>query len=226
MAREYILTNTGYESGPPKPISDRTLMRKCTAELRGICKAFLLDGKISAEEANALWAWIKTNPIICGDPMANALVKRLARIYSDAIATQSELTELQQFLVSFTSDTPLTSSIPFDSPLPTISFQGISFCFTGKFISGSRQWCEESTAKLGGYAEDNVTTRVRYLVIGSIPSPAWANMNYGTKIENAIQMRDKKKSVISIVPEEHWIASVSLPATEISRPSSETNPQG
>jgi hypothetical protein len=46
------------------------------------------------------------------------------------------------------------------------------------------------------------------LVVGGMASPAWANMNYGTKIEKALELRQNQWSKLAIVQEEHWLLAI------------------
>src|SRR5436190_21314575 len=106
MAREYILRD--YEptpdGQPSKWSSNKAMLRKSTAELRGICKAFLLDGVITIEESDMLRKWIGEHPVISQDPMAAALMKRVARIYADGVVTPEERLELKDFLTNYVGE--------------------------------------------------------------------------------------------------------------------------
>lgn len=198
----------GDTKGPPYAISAKAMLRKTTAELRGICQAFLMDGVVTEEEATGLYAWIKDNPQVMGDVLARGVAARVHRIFMDGIVTDEELAELRDLLREFSGDPNSPIRLPIDDPAPTIVTPGNLFCFTGKFVCGERKWCQTQVAERGGLPVASVVNSLRYLVVGSIASPAWANMNYGTKIEKAVEFRDIDKLPLSIVTEEHWLESL------------------
>jgi len=86
---------------------------------------------------------------------------------------------------------------------PSIFFKNMTFCFTGRFIYGTRANCERIILALGSLPVDRVTKKLHYLVIGTLIEPSWAQTNYGNKIRDAIKHRDSG-SEICIVSEKHW----------------------
>src|SRR5256885_599375 len=140
--------------------------------------------------------------------MAAALMKRVARIYADGVVTPEERLELKDFLTNYVGEDTKPNVTVFNEPPPQIIVPEREFCFTGKFIAGSREWCEDQVRARGGRAIDHVRGGLNYLVVGGVSSPAWANMNYGTKIEKAMELRQNQWSKLAIVQEEHWLQAV------------------
>jgi NAD-dependent DNA ligase len=97
----------------------------------------------------------------------------------------------------------LKEGSPFDDPLPEISIQCKSFCFTGAFDYGSRSDCRQAVVSRGGSLTDGVTSETDVLVIGSKASPAWAHGSYGHKIEAAMVCR-MQRGKPTIIPEAYW----------------------
>jgi len=97
----------------------------------------------------------------------------------------------------------LKEGIPFDDPAPAIDYAGKSFCFTGKFTLGTRQWCEDTVTQKGGCPVPSVTKETDYLVVGGEVSPGWAHEAFGRKIEKALILKLEGHS-ISLVSEEDW----------------------
>ena len=98
----------------------------------------------------------------------------------------------------------MSSTLPLNTPAPNIEFFGKTFCLTGSFTIGTRTQCEAIIKSLGGESLKNVSNSVDYLVVGIIGSDAWVHSAYGRKIEKAVEIREKKKS-IAIISEEHFI---------------------
>lgn len=114
-------------------------------ELIGLCRGVLFDGAVSELEATALRKWMEANREISQHWPANILYRRIARMMSDDRLDPTEQKELIETLMEITgAPTPAASvktgstGLPLCKPLPSVSFPGKLFCFTGKFVSGTR----------------------------------------------------------------------------------------
>lgn len=96
---------------------------------------------------------------------------------------------------------------PFDSPAPAITYEGMAFCFTGKFDTGSRSDCENAVRERGGTTTGTVSREVAYLIVGTLGSPVWKRGSYGRKIERAIILR-RETGRPAIVSEGVWSQSL------------------
>jgi NAD-dependent DNA ligase len=96
----------------------------------------------------------------------------------------------------------MSTELPFTKPPPTIDFVDRAFCFTGKFFSGTRSWCEEQVASRGAHC-CAITRDLDYLVIGEIGSRDWIHSTHGRKIEKAIE-DNGRGCCIGIVSEQYW----------------------
>ncbi len=179
-------------------------------ELIGLCRGVLFDGAVSELEANALLRWMESNREISQHWPANILYRRIARMMSDQHLDPAEQRELIETLTEITgapaSDASVKSGstgLPLCKPLPVVSFPGRLFCFTGKFVSGTRQHVQEAVIALGADVKDSPTNKTNYVVIGSIGSTDWIHSTHGRKIEKAVQLRTEGKP-IHIIAEEYW----------------------
>ena len=80
---------------------------------------------------------------------------------------------------------------------------GLTICFTGQFLSGSRKFQSDKASKLGASVKNNITKQVDLLVLGSVASRDWKFSSYGGKIENVLSNRLKGAST-EIINEEVW----------------------
>ena len=96
----------------------------------------------------------------------------------------------------------MSSALPFTRPPPHIDFAGRAFCFTGKFFSGTRSWCEDQVASRGGHC-CSITRDLSYLVIDEIGSRDWIHSTHGRKIEKTLA-NNRGGCTIAIVGEQHW----------------------
>lgn len=179
-------------------------------ELVGLCRGCLFDGAVSELEANALLRWMESNREIAQQWPANVLYRRISRMMSDGQLDSDEQRELIETLMELTgAPAPVASvksgstALPLCAPLPVVTFTGKLFCFTGKFVSGTRAQVQEAVVALGADVKDSPTNTTNYLVIGSVGSTDWIHSTHGRKIEKAVKLRAEGK-LISIIAEEYW----------------------
>ena len=101
-------------------------------------------------------------------------------------------------------ETLKSTSLPLDSPLPSVMFGGRSYCFTGTFAYGTRTECETVVKGLGGLC-GSLTRKTNYLVIGIYATGSWMHSSFGNKIEKAVGMKQEGLP-LHIINEEHWRA--------------------
>ncbi|BFG81411.1 hypothetical protein PTKU46_94450 [Paraburkholderia terrae] len=180
-------------------------------ELIGIMKGILADGNVSESEAEYLLRWIQANRDVTDVWPACVLYTRIAKALSDGVLDSNEEKELLELLMSSVGrntapefgETSNSTQLPVTVPAPEIQFAGRTFCFTGRFFSGTRDWCHEQVATRGGVPADSVTKKLNYLVIGDIGSRDWLHSTFGTKIQKAATYAAGGTPLI-IVAEEHW----------------------
>lgn len=183
-------------------------------ELIGLAKGMVADGIINQHEAEFLQKWLQCNNEIADTWPANVLYNRTVEMLCDGVLDHDEQMELLELLTSFTGQIPvekelenMSSTLPLDSPAPALSFNGRTFCFTGKLVSGTRKDCHQTTVLQGGQVSKTVTLKTDYLVIGVIGSRDWAHTSYGRKIERAMEIKNQGHQ-IAIVSEDHWAKTV------------------
>lgn len=180
---------------------------KASNEITGLIRGILADGEVVEKEAAYLREWIVKHPDLYDDQIVRVLIDRLERIYADGRVAPEELDELKSVLRGFDTDDGRPATLPLDDPPPQIVFPGQRFCFTGKFVYGTRSACENRIILHGALPTETVRRDTSYLVIGTFVSEGWANQSYGRKIEAAVQTK-KKGYPIGIVSEELWLTSM------------------
>src|SRR5690606_7766731 len=142
------------------------------------------------------------------------IAQRIEAILADGVVTSAERSDLYETLRGVCGfQLPETgaaeagvAAIPFDDD-PSIWFDGRSFCFTGKFLFGTRANCERAVLQRNAIAVDNVTRNLEYLVVGSLVEPSWKHTSYGRKIERAMELIDEGNG-LAIVSERQWTAAL------------------
>lgn len=183
---------------------------KAVEHLLGICTGLVADNRIDEAEVKFLDLWLSQYPDVTTAWPGSVIAERLRAILADGVVTTAEREDLLETLkgiCGFEVDETGTAeaaiaTIPFDDD-PSIYFDGRSFCFTGRFLFGTRAKCEREVLNRGSIASDRVTSNLEYLVVGSMIEPSWAHTSYGRKIEKAIEYIDKGHG-IAIISERQW----------------------
>lgn len=185
-------------------------------ELIGLCKGLIADGSVNQSEVEFLIQWLRRNTNSTSEWPANVLYERIRTMLVDGRIDQKEESELLSLLVKVTGGNPekldahsLTSGLPLDDPQPSVVFSGMEFCFTGKFVSGTRDHCHQQVTLRGGIAVETITKELNYLVIGIVGSRDWAHSTFGRKIQRAVEYRARGKP-LAIVSEETFVSSINL----------------
>lgn len=176
----------------------------------GIAAGLVADGILNPREVQFLSTWLAEHPELSTTWPGEVVFKRVREALRDGSLTEDELNYLRQTLEdliggSFSEDGTVAaapSSLPIDSAAIVV-ISGASFCFTGKFLYGTRAACERAVTVRGGAIEP-VQRSLRYLVVGELSSRDWKYSSHGTKIETAMQLR-KAGHDISIVSEVQWV---------------------
>ncbi|MBY0474196.1 MAG: BRCT domain-containing protein [Nitrosomonas sp.] len=202
----------GNDSAALKSIANRQLT-KSMQTLLGICTGIAADNYISDNEVHFLNTWLTEYNSVSNVWPGSIISKRVRNILEDGIITDEDrhnlLDTLKQITGNHFTDTGSaqheTMKLPFDTP--TLIFTQNIFCFTGEFVSGTRNYCKKITEQLGAMTADTMNKKVNYLVIGGIGSPAWVHESFGHKIAHAMRLKEKDHPIL-IIAEKHWIKSI------------------
>jgi len=182
-------------------------------ELIGIVKGVMADGMVTQGEVEFLVRWMEVNRHAANAWPAKALYPRLAQVAAKGRMTLREEGDMLELLMKTVGGNTApqkgyssnSTTLPLSEPLEPLSFEGRSFCFTGAFHSGTRDWCHAQVTSRGGRGAGTITKKLDYLVIGDIGNESWAHSTHGRKIEKAIEYNAAGCRIV-IVSEEHWYA--------------------
>jgi NAD-dependent DNA ligase len=174
----------------------------------GILKGISLDGEINLQELEYLDQWLEEHDFLKNSYPYDEVYNLTTSIIQDRVITKDEHDALLSFCKSFagesgdSSNTTLISSLKtgFYQIDPTIAIQENTFCITGISKKYKRKEIAEKIELYGGYVVDNVSSKLKYLVVCNEKNSCWAFTCYGRKIEEAIKHR-KQGSKLVIVHE-------------------------
>lgn len=184
------------------------------AEMIGLVRGVIADGKVTEEEAQHLSDWTRENPEIATRYPANLLSRRLERIFMDGRVDGRERKRLGAMLAQlaatpseFGGDFALATDLPITRPEPEVVFEGQTFVFAGAMAYGPTHACEREVLELGGSHERVVNRRTDYVVIGALAAHDWSQGSFGSRVDEVVQYRSRGVP-IAVITEEHWAAAL------------------
>jgi len=189
--------------------ASRVLARSCES-LLGICQGLVADDTLNEREVVFLQLWLRDNIEIASVWPGCVVAERIESIVNDGVVTESELEDLKAVLASLLGGSlettgatgGLSTTLPLDRAAKVV-FPGKNFCFTGKFLYGTRKRCSAAVIALGGECVDSICHKMDYLVVGTLVSANWAYSSLGRKIESAVELQ-KNGHGLAIIGEEQW----------------------
>ncbi|MBI2517213.1 MAG: hypothetical protein HYV95_09885 [Opitutae bacterium] len=186
---------------------------KTSAFVYGLCAGLNLDRKITEAEARAFLELLRHESALLESSVLaeqkSALQKLLKK--KELYRSDAERAADVVFSILGTSkkeqDAAYAPQLQFDDLAPEeIDFARAQMVFTGEFNIG-RHIAEEIAASLGAELLASTRLEADYVVVGSIPSPAWKFGNYGTKVMKALELKQRGLPV-KIISEDAYCAQV------------------
>ena len=179
--------------------------------LHAVVGGIASDGAISVKEMRGLSDWLSehehlktcwpydeieamTTKVLADGRIDEAEHRMLLDFFTEFLAVLDERTIVRP-LVADEGDKPFTALC---AVMPTVSFPGARFCFTGASAKYRRTDFETIVRSLGGEPIQGVTAKLNYLVIGAEGNPCWAFACYGRKVEKAVELRKKGVRVVLV----------------------------
>ena len=171
-------------------------------ELQGLLKGIIADGEITEGEFSALKAWMEKHRDLQGNYPFDRVFLALDKVLEDGVVTSGELDELQVLFSGFVD--PVKCRGCRDE---IKSVHGKHIVVTGDFEYGGRKEVCALIERAGGIIDNSVKRATEYVVVGAKGSEYWKTGNYGSKIQKAMELKDKGVP-IEIVEESVFIPAV------------------
>lgn len=190
---------------------ERRLLDGYVAELVGIVRGVVADGRVSSEEATHLVEWTRTHPHVAERWPADMLARRLEEVFRDGRVDGRERRLLESILGQLAESegglARLATDLPVDRPPPVVTVPGRVFVFAGEMAFGPRRACEREVEELGGSCERRVTRRTDYLVIGALAAEEWSQAGFGSQVDEVVRLRQRGGEV-AVVSESWWVTAL------------------
>lgn len=167
-------------------ISDSSAYKKKTLKiqvLQGIIKAVTCDDAVSMEELLYLNQWLEKNSTLQGDYVYDRIQLLTKQALEDNILLDQQQKQLAQKYKEILKPTKYHKG--------EIQLKDKTYTLTGNFKHITRDQLRKKLAKQHLTEKTSVSTKVDYLIIGTIPSPGWKYGNTGTKIIKAQEIQEK-----------------------------------
>ncbi|WP_032096034.1 MULTISPECIES: NAD-dependent DNA ligase [unclassified Alteromonas] len=184
-------------------------------QLLGFLSGISADENLNDVEIEALNEMLESNDALTEGWPGNALKLRLDEILADGIIDEEERTDLLNLVKAVSGQNLMETGLAYGlsadfSTCSTkcIDLKGVRVCFTGAFVSGSRNKQHERAIQLGAEISKSVNKKLDVLVLGSLASRDWKFSSYGRKVEAVLSNRVEGAKT-EIINEESWNELVS-----------------
>ncbi|MDO5556891.1 MAG: exonuclease domain-containing protein [Clostridia bacterium] len=151
--------------------------------LNGILDGIICNQKINQKEIDNLKIWIEENDYLEDVYPYDKVVLEVNKVLDDGILTEEE----GKYLIEIFDDI----INPKSNDDEKIDFNGKTFCLTGKFETESKQQFSKRLQELGGIEKTGVSSKLDYLIVGSVGSEAWKFGKVGGKQAKAMELIEK-----------------------------------
>lgn len=189
-------------------------LNRSLGALVGIAQGLICDAKLNDDEIQFLNRWLHENENISLTWPGDVIHERIRTALEDGVVTESEREHLMQTLQQLIGGTldelaesTHVTSLAFDH-VDTVQFQNARFCLTGDFVFAPRSVCAEAIERRGGHVTSSVSRKTHYVVVGGLGSPEWKHGSFGTKIEQAMKLKNEGATLL-VIHEDRWATSLS-----------------
>lgn len=161
--------------------------------LNGVLEGIVCDYKIDQKEINNLKKWLEQHDYLKDVYPYDKVLLEVNKVLQDEILTEEECKYLFEIFEDIVN--------PQLSDEKEIDFIGKTFCLTGEFKSATKEEISNKIKELGGIEKSGVSSKLNYLIVGSIGSDAWKFGKIGGKQAKAQELNEKGAN-IKIIDEE------------------------
>lgn len=151
--------------------------------LNGILDGIICNQQINQKEIENLRIWLKENDYLKDVYPYDKVLLEVNKVLEDGILTQEESNYILEVFESIIN--------PQRDDENDIDFRGKTFCLTGEFKSASKSEISKKIQALGGIEKSGVSSKLDYLIVGSVGSEAWKFGKIGGKQAKALELNEK-----------------------------------
>lgn len=200
---------------PSSRITYQRRLSRTVDELVGLCRGIIADGEVNQSEVQFLQQWLHANREFVNEYPFRDMYALVESALVDGVLDADEERDILEAVHALSGNVAVpradavrggvstSSQLPLCKPPPALTFEERAFVVTGTFEFGPRAQVCGAIADRGGIVKKAVSRQVHYLVIGNLGSRDWLHSSYGTKIRDAVDLRDQG-APLHIIGEEYW----------------------
>ena len=151
--------------------------------LNGILDGIVCNQKVNQKEIDNLNVWLKQNDYLKDVYPYDKVLLEVSKVLEDEVLTEEE----SDYILSVFNEIVH----PDFNNDGNIDFEGKTFCLTGEFKTANKQEISKRLQDLGAIEKTGVSSKLNYLIIGSVGSEAWKFGKIGGKQAIAQELNEK-----------------------------------
>ena len=155
--------------------------------LNGILDGIVCNQKVNQKEIDNLNIWLKQNDYLKDVYPYDKVLLEVSKVLEDGILTEEE----SNYILSVFNEIVH----PDFNNDRNIDFEGKTFCLTGEFKTATKQEISKRLQDLGAIEKTRVSSKLNYLIIGSVGSDAWKFGKIGGKQAKAQELNEKGANI-------------------------------
>jgi hypothetical protein len=207
--KKALVTSVSANGFGRRYASDRNELHQSLGALCGIATGLLSDRHLSDDEIRFLSEWMDEHEEVAYAWPGDIIHARVKSVLADGVISDEERAHLVGTLNDLLGKHPGSlakkrhvTELAYDD-VDQVIFEGRRFCLTGDFVFAPRSFCEAEILKRGGLPCSSISSKLHYVVVGSLGSPEWKFGSWGTKIDKAMDLRQRGVPIV-IVREDTW----------------------
>ncbi len=155
--------------------------------LNGILDGIVCNQKVNQKEIDNLNIWLKQNDYLKDVYPYDKVLLEVSMVLEDGVLTEEE----SNYILSVFNEI-VHPDLNNDG---NIDFEGKTFCLTGEFKTATKQEISKRLQDLGAIEKTGVSSKLNYLIIGSVGSDAWKFGKIGGKQAKAQELNEKGANI-------------------------------
>lgn len=155
--------------------------------LNGILDGIVCNQEVNQKEVESLSTWLKQNDYLKDVYPYDKVLLEVNRVLEDDVLTEEE----SKYILNIFNE---IVNPDFNND-EKVEFNGKTFCLTGEFKSATKQEISKKLQQLGAIEKTGVSSKLNYLIIGSVGSDAWKFGKIGGKQAKALELIEKGANI-------------------------------
>lgn len=163
---------------------------RAVQELQGAIQQMLDEDDLTTDNIVTVRDWLDDHSSFIDRYPFAEISEAIRPALSDGVIDEAEAAHLKDLFTALLD--PLSVQLYPDGP---ITLDGVSVCVTGDFARGSRTKIKAMLESRGAKVVASVSSKTKYVIVGSGGSPMWGCGSYGNKVKRAFDLQRQGKDV-------------------------------